>query len=155
MMADVFTDRSGDPHVKPDEASVIPRRSAYGICIACGKILLIKPRWNDSWELPGGGTQEGEEVTQALVREFLEETGYEVKDYLPEPVHIIRQDFYADDLDMYYDSTLHFFRIKSISEHAIGEIDGEEVREVGWIPLPDLKQMRLKPNHEEAVMKCL
>ncbi|WP_227938067.1 NUDIX domain-containing protein [Alkalihalobacillus deserti] len=42
--------------------------------------LLIKTYWrSDTWELPGGGIDEGETLDIALCREILEETGIEVK----------------------------------------------------------------------------
>ncbi|WP_017754468.1 NUDIX hydrolase [Calidifontibacillus oryziterrae] len=42
--------------------------------------LLVKTFWrDDTWELPGGGVDEGETLDVALSREILEETGIEVK----------------------------------------------------------------------------
>ncbi|AZU62889.1 NUDIX domain-containing protein [Neobacillus mesonae] len=42
--------------------------------------LLVKTQWrSDTWELPGGGVDEGETLDQALIREILEETGIRVK----------------------------------------------------------------------------
>lgn len=43
-----------------------------------GQILMIKsPRYGD-WEFPGGQVEEGEILTDALIREVLEETGITV-----------------------------------------------------------------------------
>ncbi|WP_066151040.1 NUDIX hydrolase [Halalkalibacter krulwichiae] len=42
--------------------------------------LLVKTYWrSDTWELPGGGIEEGETLDIALCKEVLEETGVEVK----------------------------------------------------------------------------
>ncbi|MBS4216463.1 MULTISPECIES: NUDIX domain-containing protein [Neobacillus] len=42
--------------------------------------LLVKTYWRaDTWELPGGGVDEGETLDTALVREILEETGIQVE----------------------------------------------------------------------------
>jgi 8-oxo-dGTP diphosphatase len=42
--------------------------------------LLVKTYWrSDTWELPGGGVDEGETLDIALCREILEETGIKVK----------------------------------------------------------------------------
>ncbi|MEH7108544.1 NUDIX hydrolase [Bacillus sp. JJ1764] len=42
--------------------------------------LLVKTFWrSDTWELPGGGVDEGETLDKALCREILEETGIQVK----------------------------------------------------------------------------
>ena len=44
-----------------------------------GQVLLIKsPRYGD-WEFPGGQVEEGETLTDALLREVLEETGIMAK----------------------------------------------------------------------------
>lgn len=42
--------------------------------------LLVKTFWRaDTWELPGGGVDDGETLDKALCREILEETGIEVR----------------------------------------------------------------------------
>lgn len=38
-------------------------------------LLLHKPRKNDAWQLPQGGVEKGESVTQAALRELKEEAG--------------------------------------------------------------------------------
>lgn len=43
------------------------------------EVLLVQTYWRaDTWELPGGGVDEGETLDIALCREILEETGIEV-----------------------------------------------------------------------------
>lgn len=44
-----------------------------------GRILLIHKTDNDLWALPGGGHEVGETLADTVVREVLEETGYQVK----------------------------------------------------------------------------
>lgn len=57
----------------------------YGIVIRDGKVLTQlrndtqRPEFHKKWEFPGGGTDLGECVEEALVREVKEETGYDVK----------------------------------------------------------------------------
>lgn len=42
--------------------------------------LLVQTHWrSDTWELPGGGVEDGETLDAALRREILEETGIKVK----------------------------------------------------------------------------
>ena len=58
--------------------------SAYRVVIkglvrdSSGKLLFVQER-RDSWDLPGGGLEHGEDVTKALKREFLEELEADVK----------------------------------------------------------------------------
>lgn len=45
-----------------------------------GEVLLVQTYWRpDTWELPGGGVDEGETLDVALCREIFEETGIEVE----------------------------------------------------------------------------
>ncbi len=44
-----------------------------------GRILLVHQHYGDrNWALPGGGLEAGEDPMDGVVREFLEETGFEV-----------------------------------------------------------------------------
>lgn len=52
------------------------RRSARGIVIKNGKLLLVKNEKQDIFMLPGGGLEDGETIEECCVRELLEETGY-------------------------------------------------------------------------------
>jgi 8-oxo-dGTP diphosphatase len=58
-------------------------RVGQGILVEDGKVLLSGNRWYSEkplvWTLPGGRTEDGEGVTEALVREFKEETGLTVQ----------------------------------------------------------------------------
>ena len=53
-------------------------KSAYRVAVKglvrdeLGRLLFVQER-SDSWDLPGGGLEHGEDSTEALKREFLEE----------------------------------------------------------------------------------
>ena len=53
-------------------------KSAYRVVVKglvrdeLGRLLFVQER-SDSWDLPGGGLEHGEDITEALKREFLEE----------------------------------------------------------------------------------
>ena len=56
----------------------------YGICIRDNKLLCIKKGrgpYKNRFDLPGGSQKENEGLIETLVREFREETGYQIKDY--------------------------------------------------------------------------
>lgn len=62
----------------------IRRVGAYGICRdSAGRVLLARnseaSAFPGLWSLPGGGVEQGEHPDDAVVREFAEETGLEVR----------------------------------------------------------------------------
>lgn len=56
--------------------------AAHAVCVASGTVLLARVAPNiggaGSWVLPGGGLDWGEAPEVALLREFKEETGFDV-----------------------------------------------------------------------------
>ena len=59
-------------------------KSAYRVAVKglvrdeSGRLLFVQER-SDSWDLPGGGLEHGEDITEALKREFLEELETDVE----------------------------------------------------------------------------
>lgn len=56
---------------------LIFRPSVYGVAVKDGKVLLSKQY--DGYDFPGGGVDKGETVHDALVREYKEETGFDIR----------------------------------------------------------------------------
>ena len=58
-------------------------KSAYRVAVKglvrdqSGKLLFVQER-SDSWDLPGGGLEHGENIVEALTREFQEELGVDI-----------------------------------------------------------------------------
>lgn len=61
-----------------ENGQVFSRPSARAIIIRDEKVLLIYSKKYDFYKFPGGGIETGEENTDALIREVMEETGYSV-----------------------------------------------------------------------------
>ena len=54
----------------------------YGIYVVDGKLLVINKNggpYINRFDLPGGSLEEGETLSEAMKREFLEETGLEIE----------------------------------------------------------------------------
>lgn len=65
------------------DAPVFRRTAVRGIICRDGKYLLIHSKYGD-YKFPGGGMEQGESLTDTLIREVREETGYAV---VPESIH--------------------------------------------------------------------
>ena len=65
-----------NPHA-PTANSLVPAASAVVINNE-GKILLHRRTDNDLWALPGGAMEIGESISETVVREVKEETGFDV-----------------------------------------------------------------------------
>lgn len=66
-----------DPNA-PQANSVVPSVVAI-VQDDQGRVLLIHKTDNNKWALPGGGHDIGESITDTVVREVKEETGYDVE----------------------------------------------------------------------------
>lgn len=70
-------------HLPPQEYyATLPKHIAGAGAIfhdADGGILLVKPSYRETWEIPGGGLEHGEDPWAAAVREIKEETGLELR----------------------------------------------------------------------------
>lgn len=65
-----------DPNA-PAINSVVP--SVVALVMDNGRVLMIHRTDNDLWALPGGGHDPGESISDTVIREVREETGYDVK----------------------------------------------------------------------------
>ena len=62
-----------------EEGYATPKVDVRGVVFRDGKILLIKERLDDRWSLPGGWADPGQSPSESVVREILEESGYETR----------------------------------------------------------------------------
>lgn len=103
----------------PDpDADYTPREAAYGVLSdPIGRVALVAigSGRNLEYDLPGGAVEAGETVEDALVREFGEETGLEVK-----PGHALGTAWHywhrPDGKRIF--NHAHFFEVTSVSESA-------------------------------------
>lgn len=119
--------------------TVFKRKAVRGIIRHEDKYLVIHGKYGD-YKFPGGGMEEGENLTDTLLREVQEETGCKViadsiKDYIL--VHEKRKGDPADLLEM--DSWYFFCDVEEkIFERNLDEYEQEYDYQVAWLPLNDI-----------------
>ena len=114
-------------------------------------LLLKRSTWDMSnpgvWVLPGGHVDSGEDHLTAAKRELIEETGYDV---------------YCDKIDVtnvgsYDDNKCHieYFQATINQSEQTPNLQWEEVRDVKWVPVNELKEYEMVFNMKENLLKIL
>lgn len=106
------------------------------------EVLLLRTHWrSDTWEMPGGNVEVGEPLDRAVYREFLEETGIEIR-----PVGIT---------GVYFNATKHVLSVVFKAEYVSGEIkiQPEEIKEAKYIQLNEsnIDQYITRPQQKLAL----
>jgi MutT/NUDIX family protein len=114
----------------------------YGICIRDNKLLCIQKErgpYKNRFDLPGGSQKESEGLTETLVREFREETGYEIEDY----VNCRAYDAFVEESNrtvrhimVFYDVDINLEQQDAISEKLEDELNDSSG--IYWIDLEEL-----------------
>lgn len=103
------------------------RDSAFAIILHQDRILLVKARAKENWQLPGGRLEAGESSAEALLREVQEETGLDA-----DPVRLTGS--YRRE-----DGTV----ARVYETRARGRLCGKrgEILEQRWVTIRDAKEM--------------
>jgi 8-oxo-dGTP diphosphatase len=130
----------------PDQIRV----SAKAVVVAGGRVLLLRhrDRQGDWFSLPGGGQRHGETLTEALVRECLEETGLEVRpgrllfvrDYIARHHEFADEDGDAHQVELMFECELATSKPPRLGEQPDDMQTGAE-----WVSLEALAGIRMYP----------
>lgn len=131
-MAKRFTDEQN----KKWQASLPKKKVAVKVILKSdkGNILLVKPDYKDTWQMPGGGVEEFEDPKMAAVRETEEETGVRIGIENLRLVDSIFKDK-EDYLFLLFEST------QVLTETADYSVDDEEIEAYMFVPPADVAKL--------------
>lgn len=105
-----------------------------------------RPAFNNKWEFPGGGVENGEEVLDSLVREVKEETGYTV-----EPLELLQQIWTKSETKYNYQVFLIIYICK-IKSGKINIADNETA-DYGWFTMKEAMKLDFLPLNKEIIQQ--
>ena len=121
----------------------------YGICIIDNKLLCIKKEkgpYRNRFDLPGGSQKENEGLTETLVREFKEGTGYQIENYRNCRVY----DIFVEETNrkvhhimVFYDVDVNFEQQDEVLEILDDELNDSSG--IYWIDLEELDISNVSP----------
>ncbi len=125
---------------------------ASGYLVKDGKVLLTHHRKFDKWTPPGGHIQENETPEDAVVREFLEETGLRVKalaayengfkeDSNCKPIPIpFQMGLYREGFDVPHIGYFFFVKVTDSKFELVRQ--KEESLELKWFGMDEIKDLK-------------
>lgn len=117
-------------------------------------LLLHKPRKNDSWQLPQGGVEKGEDMQQAALRELMEEASLKDCTVLGKSQLVYKYDFPASYRRFRRDNVCgqHIEYIFALAPKDAGvTVDGKEVDAHAWIDIGQMPSYIKRPAYRELV----
>lgn len=66
-----------------DGIQSLPVGAAGAFCFCNGKLVIVYAKKRDTWEIPGGGREQGEAFDDCITREILEESNMKVIKLVP------------------------------------------------------------------------
>ena len=121
-----------------------------GILSQSGKILLQKRADKGTWGLPGGAIELGESALEALVREFYEETGIEVRAEKLLNVYTKYSDSYPNGDEAQVLTILYL--VSSENSISINFFTSDETLELGFFDHSDIQNIAIvNQQHQDMI----
>ncbi len=123
---------------------------AFGLLERDGRVLLVRERRildgvpRDCWDIPGGGVEPGEALTETLVREYEEETGLVVR---PEGLAFMIERFGFRSPDPSRRSRFFFFHLREVGG-TLGPRDAD-ILEAGFRSWDEMRELCVQTYHAE------
>lgn len=134
MIMKYFDDKQGVEKDVPQDAEIFWRPTVYGVITKDDSILMVKPH-HGLHALPGGGMEPGESIEEALKREVLEETGYQVES--SELLNTTERYLYIEKEDKFYHVVALVYQVEigNTAESNPKAVADGGVSEVEWVKL--------------------
>jgi 8-oxo-dGTP diphosphatase len=132
-----------------DEYAGRKRNSCKALVQKDGRVLLTVNRdhLGDFYLLPGGGQKFGETLSEALEREVLEETGWQVRTGRL----VLSRDYIGANHEFAeYEGDVHQIELMFTAE-PIAEVEYQQIQDpwqtgIEWVPLERLGELRIYPS---------
>jgi len=133
---------------------LIFRPSVYAIIRHEDHVLLLNMRSTGKLFLPGGGSEVGEWLEEALHREVREETGLEIE--IERFVAFKEDFFYYNPSDFAFHGLMFFYLCKPLTFElaADDQIEDDEVDAPRWVSIDQLRPERIQ-SHSEIIFAAL
>ncbi len=139
-------DFHGKVHDVPLE-EIKTRASIYGIIFNDEKTKVLLVRHFDGYDYPGGGLKIGQRIDEALGREILEETGYELDNDSMHLLHVDTDLFYHNfkntafqTILVYYSATLKSFINKKEADKSASE--EQYMGDAEWVSIDSVPALK-------------
>ncbi len=114
---------------------------------------MVQSSWGKLWELPGGGIEPGESLTEGTLREGHEETGLNFKFLELNPFAVTEGKFYLLEERAFCHSIRFYFRAEAEDERGDPSVGFEsgEIINMHWIDLKTLNEETIHPIHRHLL----
>ena len=124
----------------------------YAVCFENGKLLCIENTrgpYQHRYDLPGGSQQLGEGLTETLIREVMEETGYSLSRYSNPRMYDVMvqeegQDFAVHHIMAFYDIALNFESSQKSISQEVHDGSNDSAKAI-WLPLEQMTEENASP----------
>jgi ADP-ribose pyrophosphatase YjhB (NUDIX family) len=124
-----------------------PTPGVGAVIVEDGRLLLIRRgrgAYRGYWAVPGGRQQRGETMREAVIREVREETGLivDVGDVV----------WAGDIMDGAQPPAYHYVVVDFAATPTGGHLEaGDDAAEVRWVPMEEVRSMRLTPTMNDLL----
>ncbi len=131
----------------PSGAKIIQREAVRGIVAKDEYLIFMIHTANGDYKFPGGGVEAGENHATALIREFIEETGYAISNMIQPIGEIIEQKQDTYEPDAYFVMKSYYYRCNIIGNKQEQKLDAYEKEldfKAEYVPILDAYKQNKK-----------